>query len=530
MDLESLSHSEIKHNLLGSTGNGVSSHLSVESLNLTSETTSGVRQTTKDLRSLSGTELEGLGGLGLAAGNSTTKSDHGLLLVEHLALEDQVLEPGVSGLNSNGHVGELGSDDGVLNQRLAKGLSLVGVLAGLLVTDSRSSVGLDDDADSLVVKVGHDDLEALVLLAEEVLHGDLDVLHGNPGGAGRQHTLSVHSSGLEALHASLEEKDGDTVHAGAASSDGNGEVVSPDTVGDPLLDTVDNEELAVGGLLGGGGDVGDIGTGVGLGDAQTDSLGSVEQAGEDSLLEGLLGELDHGGETDAVASEEVPGETTRAGSHDLVSDDELVEHVVLLDGHAGGLDVGVLGKVLVVDAERAGEVASLAHLLEDLLGDLLVIIPLLDKGLNLLLDPLSDLVSEGGVGLLVVRVVVAVVPVGVGVGHEVSVGLEGGGLVRGNHCSCGVGVSVFKGSDFELDSDSSHNLGSVVVFVEKLGGVFSCYSFENLFSAGVFFLEFSEVENVSVDDNPQRFGGVVFSNLLGLVSVYIEMGAGCVRR
>lgn len=522
VDLEGLSHGQIQHNLLGSTGDGVGSDLSVQSLNLTSETASGVGKTTKDLGSLSGTQLEGLGGLGLATSNGTTKSKHGLLLGEHLALEDQVLEPGVGGLDSNGHVGELGSDDGVLNQRLAESLSLVGVLAGLLVANSRSSVCLDDDTNSLVVEVGHDDLETLVLLAEQVLHGDLDILHGDPGRAGRQHTLSVHSSGLKTLHASLEQQNRDTVHAraGATGSDGNSEVVSPDTVGDPLLDTVDNVELSVGGLLGGSGDVGNIGASVGLSDTQTDSLGTVEQAGEDSLLKGLLGELDHGRQTNTVATKQVPGETSGASSHDLVGDDELVEHVVLLNGHRGGLDVGVLGQLLVGGAERAGKVTSLAHLLEDLLGNLLLLIPFLNEGLNLLLNPLSDLVTQLGVGLLVVGVVVAVVPVGVGVGDKVSVGLEGGGLVRGNHGSSGVCFSVFKGSDLELVSNLSHNLGGVVVFVEKLGSVFSCDSFENLFSAGVFFLEFGEVENVTVNDDPQRFGRVVLRNLLSL-ALYI---------
>lgn len=519
MHLEGLSHGQVQHDLLGSTGDGVGSDLSVKSLDLSSETASGVGQTAKDLRSLSGTQLEGLGGLGLAAGNGTSKSEHGLLLVEHLALEDQVLEPGVGGLDSDGHVSELGSDNRVLDQGLAEGLSLVGVLAGLLVTDSRSSVGLDDDSNSLVVEVGHDDLETLVLLAEQVLNGDLDVLHGDPGRSGRKHTLSVHSSGLKTLHASLEEQNGDTVHAGAgaAGSDGNGEVVGPDTVGDPLLDTVDNVVLSVGGELGGGGDVGDIGTGIGLGDTQTDSLGTVEQAGEDSLLEGLLGELDHGGETNAVASEQVPGETSGSGSHDLVGDDELVKHVVLLNGHASGLDRGVLGELLVGSSERASKVSSLAHLLEDLLGDLLLLVPLLDEGLNLLLDPLSDLVSQLGVRLLVVGVVVAVVPVGVGVGDQVSVGLQGGGVVRGNHSSSGVSFSVFKGSDLELVSNLSHNLGGVVVFVEKLGSVFSCDSLENLFSAGVIFLKLGKVENVTVDDDPKRFGRVVLRNLLTLV-------------
>jgi hypothetical protein len=71
--------------------------------------------------------------------------------------------------------------------------------------------------------------ETLVLLAEEVLDGDLDVLESDVGGTAGPDTLAVHAAGADTAHVALDEQQADAVHAGAASADGGGEVVAPDT-------------------------------------------------------------------------------------------------------------------------------------------------------------------------------------------------------------------------------------------------------------------------------------------------------------
>ena len=101
------------------------------------------------------------------------------------------------------HVGELESDDGVVDEFGAEGTALVGVFYAFLVADAGEANALDNYADTLVVEVGHYDwvmlmkgnirydrcgmiftFEPLVLLADQVLYRDFDVLKGDVGCAG----------------------------------------------------------------------------------------------------------------------------------------------------------------------------------------------------------------------------------------------------------------------------------------------------------------------------------------------------------
>lgn len=114
---------------------------------------------------------------------------------------------------------------------------------------------------SLVVEVAEDNVDTLVLLAEEVLGGNLDVVEGDIGSAGSRRVRSLDRLGLDAL-AALDQQ-----HAQAlVGLDADDEVVAENTVGDPLLGAVDNVVLAVGGLGGGGAQAGDVGPGEGFGD------------------------------------------------------------------------------------------------------------------------------------------------------------------------------------------------------------------------------------------------------------------------
>ena len=347
MHLQRLSDGEIQHDLLGTTGDGVTADVTVKTLNLRTLTVLGVSGTTEDLDSLASAELECDGRLGLQAGNGTTKLEHGLGLAHGTALVDEVLEPVVGGLNLARHVPELKTDDGVVNELLAERTTLVGVFYGLLEEHAREAVALNDDSDALVVEVGHDNLEPGILLADKVLNGDLDVLEGDVGGAGTVHTLAIHLAGGDAF-AALDEEDGDTAHTGTAGADSDGEVLGPDSIGDPLLLTVDNVVLAVGGELGFAADVGNIGAGVGLGDAKTDALVTANDAGDDALDELLLSELKNGRKTDSVSTNQVPDKSAGPGAADLVGHNKLVEEIPLLG--CDGLDA--------VGSEGRGEVCA----------------------------------------------------------------------------------------------------------------------------------------------------------------------------
>lgn len=133
----------------------------------------------------------------------------------------------------------------MVDQPLAERLPLVSILYAFFVADTREANALDDNTDTLVIEVGHDDAEALVLLADEVLDGDFHVFEGNVGCAGGPNALAVHLAGGDTAVSTLDEKNGDAIHAWAACPDGSGEVLAPYAVGDPFLFTIDDVVLAV---------------------------------------------------------------------------------------------------------------------------------------------------------------------------------------------------------------------------------------------------------------------------------------------
>lgn len=246
--------------------------------------------------------------------------------------------------------------------------------------------------------------EALVLLAEQVLNGHLDVLKGDVGGTTGPHTLAVHSSRRNTAMLPLDQQQADTVHARTPGTHSGGEVVAPDAVGDPFLLAVDNVVFAVLAELSLARQVRDVGARIGFSDGQADALITIEDAGQDAVLQTLLSELDQWRASDAEATDDVPDETARATSGQLISDEHLVEQVPLLWRH--GLDGVVHIIFLVCCAKQTSQVAALAHLLVNLLGDLFFLVPLGNVGLDLILDPLADLGTDGGVRFVEVRRVI----------------------------------------------------------------------------------------------------------------------------
>lgn len=74
----------------------------------------------------------------------------------------------------------------------------------------------------------HDDLESLVLLANQVLHRNLDILKGDVCSTRAPYTLAVHAASGNTAHFAFDEKDRHTAHTLTTSSDSSGEVVTPE--------------------------------------------------------------------------------------------------------------------------------------------------------------------------------------------------------------------------------------------------------------------------------------------------------------
>lgn len=157
MHAQALTHAEIQHDFLASTRDRVGPNITVQPLNLTTLTTTAITETTKDLTGLTGTELKSGGGLRLQTGNGATQLEHGFSLVHRLALVDDVLQPVVCCLDLTGHVRQLHPNHGMVDEPLAEGAALVGILHRLFITHPGEPDTLDHNANTLVIEVGHDD-------------------------------------------------------------------------------------------------------------------------------------------------------------------------------------------------------------------------------------------------------------------------------------------------------------------------------------------------------------------------------------
>ena len=159
---QALSHTQVKHNLFTSTGDSVGANISVQPLDLAALPAAAVTKAAEDLAGFTGAELERGCRLRLEARDGTAEFEHRLRLVHALALVHDVLQPVVRGLDLARHVCQFHADDRVVDEALAERLTLVSVLHGFFVADTGEAHALDDNANSLVVEVGHYDCPGLV--------------------------------------------------------------------------------------------------------------------------------------------------------------------------------------------------------------------------------------------------------------------------------------------------------------------------------------------------------------------------------
>lgn len=401
MNTKTLSHTQIQHDFFTATGNGVCANITVKSLDLSTLTATAVTQSTKDLTSLASTELKALRGLSLQAGDRTTELKHRLRLFHALTLEDHIFEPVVRGFDLSRHVRKFHSDHGVVDQTLAEGLTLVRVLHGFFVADAREARTLNDNTDALVVEVRHDNLESLVFFADQVLNGDFDVLECNICCAGGPDALAVHFAGADAASLALNEQHTETVHAIRTGPHGSREVIRVDTVRDPLLLTVDDVMLSILRELSLATQVRNVTTRIRFRDSETNALVAVQDTGEDSIDKRLLAELHKRRASNAVPTNQVPHQSTAAGSRELVRQQHLVEQIPSL----GRYGLNSVGGVVhwVVHAEETGKVSALTHLLVDVGGNFPCLFPFGHVRLDLRFDPCAHLVAQRGVGIVKVR-------------------------------------------------------------------------------------------------------------------------------
>ena len=292
MHPQRLPHAQVQHDLLAAPRDRIPSHVAIEPLHLRALSAAAVTQPAKDLGRLARAKLKGDGGLRLQSCDGAAELEHRFRLLHSLGLVHERLEPGLGGFNLAGHVRELETDDGVVDERLTEGATLVCVFESFLVADARETEALDDDADAFMVEVCHYDwreeelrlalvgdwvwmgrgngvrikmeltLEALILLTDKVLYGYLDVFKGDICCSAGPDTLTVHLARRDTAKVTFYEQNANTVHTRTTCPDSGGKVVAPDAVGDPLLLAVDDVVLAVFGQLGFACKVGNVTAGI----------------------------------------------------------------------------------------------------------------------------------------------------------------------------------------------------------------------------------------------------------------------------
>lgn len=348
----------------------------------------------------------------------------------------------------------------------------------------------------LVVKVGENNIDTLVLLANEVFYGHLDVVVGDVRGAGDGGVGGLDELGLDAL-AALNEQDAEAL----VRLDAGDKVVGEDAVGDPLLGAVDNVVLAVGGLDGRGAQAGHVGAGKGLGDGEAHLLLATKNLVHDGLLALLVLHVVHdAGEADDHAGHVAVLEAAGVGARALLAQDHVVEVVKLLalDGAVEQVDA-----VQVLAGSQAHvQDAGLGHAVNELLGNVLSIgLPGLGLRSDVLVLEDAHSLLEAAVGVVVVGALVdGGEPEGLGVGD----GAEVAGLGGDDR-----GLLALDGTDGEA-LVLCQDLVSVEV-VKGDGGVGAGDLAEDGLTTGVGIEEVGDIVDLAVNDEPH----VILARVLG---------------
>ena len=265
--------------IISASGDGERKDLAVEVLNPVS---SDVSVTSKDHGSLTSAELKVTRGENLGETRLGSSAKNRLEPVVTAPLgnytsEGERLEVSVHGLDVLGHVGELLANDRLLLEKLAKSLAATAVGDRLSKADTGVAVGLDRNAKALTNKVAEQDSD----VSDQVVLVDLDIIKLNESGPGSLGTHAVHGAGRESRELGVDQEEGKSTHSLASSTGGDDRVVRKHSTRNPLLVSVDHVIITL--LDGGGSEVSDIGSSLGLRHSQADLLVSANDSLGDTV-------------------------------------------------------------------------------------------------------------------------------------------------------------------------------------------------------------------------------------------------------
>mmetsp|Transcript_19776 Transcript_19776/g.52870 ORF Transcript_19776/g.52870 Transcript_19776/m.52870 type:complete len:298 (-) Transcript_19776:860-1753(-) len=164
-------------------------------------------------------------------------ADLGGLRAQQVHLVRHLVQHRGAHLDAGEHLRELLADDGLLCQRLAEYFSLHGPLEGLFGAHPSTQYATDTNHPAFMVEVRHDDLESLVLVAEQISFRHNSALEGDEGSACSAGVLRFDDLRLHRLIA-FDHQHGDATSTSATSAYRCHEIISVHATRDPLLGAV----------------------------------------------------------------------------------------------------------------------------------------------------------------------------------------------------------------------------------------------------------------------------------------------------
>mmetsp|Transcript_70395 Transcript_70395/g.147393 ORF Transcript_70395/g.147393 Transcript_70395/m.147393 type:complete len:399 (+) Transcript_70395:404-1600(+) len=282
------------------------------------------------------------------------------------AVGDLVLKRG-DGFQGREHLRQLLPDHGLFHELGAEDFALHGPLEGLLGALPGTGQVNDADHPSFVVKVGHDDLETLALLAEQALRRHNSILVGDEDCACGTGVLGLdfaanHLVGLR------HENHRNPSSVFATRSHGSDKPVGILSSSDPFFGARNHVVFARGILLRSGADRGDIAAGIGLSDGEAGHGVTHDERGQHFLLHPLVAVLEDNRDRDGVASLQAVLPTRAEVSHTFLLHDHLVEVIEFLGLHNASQQATRDQLQVLTGAKTHGSQACSSHLLSDLLA------------------------------------------------------------------------------------------------------------------------------------------------------------------
>mmetsp|Transcript_25153 Transcript_25153/g.55727 ORF Transcript_25153/g.55727 Transcript_25153/m.55727 type:complete len:398 (+) Transcript_25153:332-1525(+) len=243
-----------------------------------------------------------------------------------------LMEHGRARLHSGEHLRHLLADHRLLHQSVAKDLTLHGPLEDLLGAKSRAHDAHHSNHPTLMVEVGHDDLEATTLLTEEVLLRDNGAFICNVGCACSARVLRFDRGALDSI-ALRHKHHGDTLRSWPTSPHGSDEPLRIHAPRDPLLGSRDDVVLAAGIENGLRPDGGNVASCKGLADGEDAGLVASEQRRDGQFLHPGCPVLEDHGHADGAGPVKavLPARTHRSAP--LLLHHQLVEVIKFLRLH-----------------------------------------------------------------------------------------------------------------------------------------------------------------------------------------------------